>query len=58
MVRFTETVGEGRNTALLEVLIHEGIHDWIVEAVEESNGLNNGDDHVQGDAVILLFQII
>lgn len=55
---FTEAVGEGRDAALLEVFIHEGINNWIVEAVEEPNGLNYSDDHVQGDSIVLLLQII
>jgi len=56
-VRLLNAVGEGGHAALLEVLVHEGVHDGIVEAVEEPDGLNNGDDHVEGDSVILVFQI-
>ena len=55
---FSDAVGEGGDAALLEILIHEGIHDGIVEAVEEANGLNNGDDHVNRDSVVFLFQVI
>lgn len=51
-------MGEGGDAALLEVLVHEGVHDGIVEAVEKPNGLNNGDDHVQCDSVIFLLKVI
>ncbi len=46
LVGLSDAVGEGGDAALLEVLVHEGIHDGIVEAVEEPDGLNDGDDHV------------
>lgn len=58
LVRFLYAVGEGGDAALLEVLVHEGVHDGIVEAVEEPDGLNNGDDHVDCDSVVFLLQII
>lgn len=58
LVRFSDAVGQGGDAALLEILIHEGIHDRIVEAVEEPNGLNNGDDHVKFHPVIFLLQVI
>lgn len=53
-IRFSDAVGEGRDAAFLEVLVHESVHDGIVEAVEEPNGLNNGDDHVKFDSIIFL----
>lgn len=58
LVRFADAMGEGGHAALFEILIHEGIHDRIVEAVEEPDGLNNGDYHVKCDSVIFLLQVI
>lgn len=58
LVGFPDAVGEGGDAALLEVLVHEGVHDGIVEAVEEADGLDDGDDRVDGHAVVLILQII
>lgn len=58
LVGLSDAVGEGGDAALLEVLVHEGIHDGIVEAVEEPDGLYNGDNHVQCDSVVFLLQVI
>lgn len=52
------TVGEGGDAALLEVLVHEGVDDGVVEAVEEADGLYDGDDHVQRDVVVFLLQVV
>lgn len=53
-----DAVGQSGDAALLEVLVHEGVNDGIVEAVEEADGLDNGHDHVEGDAVVFLLQVI
>lgn len=58
LVGFSDAVGQGGDAALFEVLIHEGIHDRIVEAVEEPNGLNNGDEHGKCHPVVFLLQVI
>lgn len=58
LVGLSDALGEGGDAALLEILVHEGVHDWIVEAVEEADGLDHGDDHVDGDAVVFVLQII
>lgn len=58
LVRLSDAVGEGGDAALLEVLVHKGVHDGIVEAVEEPDGLNDGDDHVERDSVIFLLQVV
>lgn len=55
---FPEAVGEGGDAALLKVLVHEGVHDGVVEAVEEPDGLNDSDDHVQRDSVVFLLQVV
>lgn len=54
LVRFPDALGEGGDAALLEILIHEGIHNGIIKAVEEPNGLNDGDDHINCDSVIFV----
>lgn len=56
--RLSNAVGEGGEATLLEVLVHEGVDDGIVEAVEEPDGLNSGDDHVECDSVIFVLQVI
>lgn len=58
LVGFPDTLGEGGDATLLEVLVHEGVHDGVVEAVEEPDGLNYGNDHVERDAVIFVLQVI
>lgn len=58
LVGFPDAVGEGGDAALLEVLVHEGVHDGVVEAVEEADGLDDGDDGVDRDAVVFVLQII
>lgn len=58
LVGFADALGEGGDAALFEVLVHERVHNGIVEAVEEPDGLNDGDDRVQGYAVIFLLQVI
>lgn len=57
-LRLAHAVGEGGDAALLEVLVHEGVDDGVVEAVEEADGLDDGDDHVQRDVVVLLLQVV
>lgn len=58
LVGLADPVGEGGDAALLEVLVHEGVHDGVVEAVEEADGLDDGDDGVDRDAVVFVLQII
>lgn len=57
-LRLAHAVGEGGDAALLEVLVHEGVDDGVVEAVEEADGLDDGDDHVQRDVVVLLLNVV
>lgn len=58
LVRFADAVGEGGDTALFEVLVHEGVHNGVVEAVKESDCLNDGYDHIKRDSVVFLLQVI
>ena len=58
LVGFADALGQRGDAALLEVLVHEGVDDGIVEAVEEADGLDHGDDHVDRDAIVFILQII
>lgn len=58
LVGFAEAVGEGGDAALFELLVHEGVDDGVVEAVEEADGLNDGDDHVERDLAVLVLQVV
>lgn len=58
LVRFPDALGEGGDAALLEILVHEGIYNGIIKAVEEPDGLNDGDDHVNRDSVIFVLEVI
>lgn len=58
LVGLPDALGEGGDAALLEVLVHEGVDDGIVEAVEEADGLDHGDDRVDRDAVVFVLQIV
>lgn len=58
LVGFSDALRERGHAALLEILVHEGVHDGVVEAVEEADGLDDSDDHVDRDAVVLVLQVI
>ncbi len=58
LVGFSDAVGEGGDAALLEVLVHEGVHNGVVETIEEPDGLNNGNDHVECDSIVFFLQVI
>lgn len=54
----SHAVRQRRDAALLKVLVHEGVDDGVVEAVEEADGLDDGDDHVERHSVVFLFQVV
>lgn len=58
LVGFADAVGQSGNAGLLEVLVHEGVDNGVVKAVEEADGLDDGDDHVHRDAVVFVLQIV
>ena len=58
VVGLAEARGECGDAALLEVLVHEGVDDRVVEGVEEANGLHHRNDHVNGDLIVVFLQVI
>lgn len=59
LVAGTPQVGrKSGNAVLLEVLVHEGVDDGVVEGVGEADGLDHCDDHVHRDLVVVLLQVI
>lgn len=46
------------HAVLLEVLVHEGVDDGVVEGVGEADGLHHSDDHVHRDLVVVLLQLV
>ena len=51
-------LGEGEDKILLNVLVHKGIDDRVVEGVGEADGLGDGHDNFHCDVVEPLIQVI